>query len=409
MAKAIHWDDLELEHRLGAGQAGEVWRARLRHARNGFPENTPVAVKQYKSWVLEQPGQYERMIRELEVGRRINHPNLVQTITILRMPDGRPALIMPFYEGQTLEAYLQKHRDAGTFPPVPEALSIVGKLAGAICALHDNGAIHRDVKPANIQLTERGPILMDFGVVRSVDFPEQTTAREFLGTIRYADPDYLFHGRVSHETDLYGLAALGYELFTGNQFVSDESHWASLVVEKSSRSPRELTRDEFHDICARCNLREADFVRLVCRDMLQKTIDLRNLESAVARELWTGPFRYGKDGFQSGHGTAVFPEGSADVPVGCSDHSEKETAVEDVANHLKTMLSEDEYKRLIALLTENYANVEGFRLSPRTEGRHLTACPRHALVMGHNLDVFHNWVFWFPRAVRIAYRNGLLT
>jgi hypothetical protein len=52
---------------------------------------SPVAVKCYKSWVLEEPGQYERIIRELESGRRIQHPNLVKTLSIIKDPDGKPA------------------------------------------------------------------------------------------------------------------------------------------------------------------------------------------------------------------------------------------------------------------------------------------------------------------------------
>lgn len=407
MPKAIHWDDLEIQERLGAGQAGEVWRARLLSSRAGISRDTLLAIKQYKGWVLEQPGTYERIIRELEIGRRLRHPNLVETITMLRMPDGRPALVMKFYEGETLDIYIQRHRDSGTTAPIEEALSIVGQLAGAISTLHENGTIHRDVKPANIQLTEDGPVLMDFGVVRNEDFPEQTTAMEFLGTIRYADPDYLFHGKVSNNIDLYGLAGIAYELFTGNSFISNKTHWASLVAEKFNHSPKALHYKEVQDIYLRSNPLEADFARYICKGLLRKEISLPHLESAVNAKTWTNPFRYGKEGFESENGTSVFPEfGEAQ---NCTEHIAREVSIEYVANHIKQSLTKEEYGILMTMLSENYGNVDGFVIRPQSLGRRLSTCPRHALVMGLNDEIhYDNWVFWFPKAVRIAYRNGLL-
>ena len=65
MASSLVWNDLELIERLGEGQAGAVWKARLRRAFRGHAAGDLVAVKRYKRWVLEQPGQLERIYREL--------------------------------------------------------------------------------------------------------------------------------------------------------------------------------------------------------------------------------------------------------------------------------------------------------------------------------------------------------
>ena len=100
--KSLGWSSLELLNVIGSGQAGVVWRAKLKHAYQDLPLHSLVAVKVYKQWVLEEPGQFERIVRELELGRRVEHPNVVRTISIVADPSGRPALVMPYYEGESL-------------------------------------------------------------------------------------------------------------------------------------------------------------------------------------------------------------------------------------------------------------------------------------------------------------------
>lgn len=261
MTKAIQWSDLELIKVLGEGQAGKVWLAKLNCQYKDFSIGSSVAVKCYKNWVLEKPGQYERIFRELGLGRKIQHPNLVKTLSIIVDPDGKPVLVMAYYAGETLESYLEKFRrkkDSIDLDKLKEALAsgetlgsylddvwrkenhidldfafkIVGELASAISAIHQAGAIHRDIKPANIILSDRRPVLMDFGVITSKDFPEQTTSGEFLGTIRYAAPEYLFDGNYSPNIDVYSLGIIAFELFGEEQFLSEEAQWARLVVKK---------------------------------------------------------------------------------------------------------------------------------------------------------------------------------
>ena len=151
-----------------------------------------VAIKRYNSWVIDEPGQLERIFRELETGRKIIHPNLVNMVGIIADDVGRPALVMRHYEGESLQKMLERHRLENEPVDNDVALAVLGGLAGALGALHLNGVVHRDVKPANVLLTAQGPVLMDLGVVTSRDFGQMTTTPEFLGTIRYAAPEYLF-------------------------------------------------------------------------------------------------------------------------------------------------------------------------------------------------------------------------
>src|SRR5205085_11064570 len=113
---------------------------------------------------------------------------------------------------------------------------IIGSLAAALHELHTAGAIHRDVKPANVILSKFGPILMDLGVVASRDFPEQTHTGSFLGTIRYGAPEYLFGEEYDWRIDVFGLGAIAYELFANRAFLESETHWARLIAMKRART-----------------------------------------------------------------------------------------------------------------------------------------------------------------------------
>ena len=233
MARSIQWHDLELIKKLGEGQAGAVWLAKLMKSFQDLPSDSFVAIKIYKSWVLEEGGQFERIIRELEIGRSVAHPKLIKTYSLIRDDKGNPALVMAYYSGETVDQYLQRLRNEKQYPDTETAFRIIGGLASVLNTLHSSGIIHRDVKPSNIILDNSDPILMDLGVIRSHDFPEQTTTGAFLGTIRYAAPEYLFGDAYDSGVDVYSLGAITYELFVGKMFLSEEKQWARLIVEKS--------------------------------------------------------------------------------------------------------------------------------------------------------------------------------
>jgi serine/threonine protein kinase len=101
MKSAISWSDLESVAEIGGGQAGVVMKARVRTRRGDLQVGDWVAVKRYRPWCLEQPGQMERIFRELEAGRRISHPALVRTLAVIADDAGRPVLLMKYYEGET--------------------------------------------------------------------------------------------------------------------------------------------------------------------------------------------------------------------------------------------------------------------------------------------------------------------
>jgi eukaryotic-like serine/threonine-protein kinase len=101
----------------------------------------------------------------LKAGSAIENANLVRTVGLASMDDGLPALVMQYYEGETLEGYLKSRRTPRQPTAFKFAFHVIGAIAAsALAALHEQGIIHRDVKPANIVIEKTGiPILMDLG------------------------------------------------------------------------------------------------------------------------------------------------------------------------------------------------------------------------------------------------------
>src|SRR5882757_6343733 len=121
-----------------------------------------VAVKVLSSDL--DPDNVDRFMREQRaMGRLSGHPHIVQILEVGKTASGRPFIVMPYHAKDSLEALIRKHGPLDW----SEALSICVKLAGALDAAHQVGTLHRDVKPANILLTDYGePQLTDFGIAR---------------------------------------------------------------------------------------------------------------------------------------------------------------------------------------------------------------------------------------------------
>jgi serine/threonine protein kinase len=348
MAKAIAWFDLELIRMLGEGQAGKVWLAKLKHPLNDIPAGSSVAIKCYKSWVLEEPGQFERIIRELELGRKIIHPNLVKTLSIIRDPEGRPALVMNYYDGETLESYLENRRNRKVHTNLDFAFTIIGNLASAISTVHQAGAIHRDVKPANIILSDGLPILMDLGVVSSKDFPEQTTSGAFLGTIRYAAPEYLFGEGYNSSIDVYALGAIAYEFFKNEPFPSKETQWARLIVEKNKHE----IRLDYRGLERRYGLNTTEFIRFILGRTLAKVekrvIDLNYLSEVIRSRLWERPFYVDND---------KLVEGEPKVRALRGKDKDSQSNLRDVMDDLRNVLTNEDIAFLRQLLKKDYYGI----------------------------------------------------
>ena len=205
-----------LEGKLGEGGIGVVYRASHAMLRR------PTAIKMLRP---EMAGEdtLRRFEREVQLTASLSYPSTVAIFDYGRTPQGVFYYAMEYLDGLNLE---QLVRQDGPQSPA-RVVHILRQVCGALAEAHDVGLIHRDVKPANVILSERGGIpdvakVVDFGLVKSFETAgspgdvEVTSANVLVGTPLYMSPeaiggDVALDGR----SDLYALGAVGYFLLTG--------------------------------------------------------------------------------------------------------------------------------------------------------------------------------------------------
>lgn len=154
-----------------------------------------------------------RMLREAQLGAGLTHPALV-TILDTIVEDTNLIIVMEYVDGETLAARLGK----GRLPP-EEALAVLRPVAAALDHAHGHGIVHRDVKPANVLLGERGAVkLADLSVALTEDEVSRITRDgSVIGSLPYMAPEQLEPGRATSSADVYALAAIAFEALSGKR------------------------------------------------------------------------------------------------------------------------------------------------------------------------------------------------
>jgi serine/threonine-protein kinase len=167
---------------------------------------------------VEEREEYEaRFFQEAKAAARLNHPALI-TIYDFGEEDDLAYMAMELLDGTELGERLAKQP-----PTVREAVAIAEQVAEGLAFAHDNGVVHRDIKPGNIMLLPRGRAkIMDFGVARLKvsDLKTQTGTR--LGTPKYMSPEQVGGRAVDHRSDIFSLGIVLYEMLTGAQLFRGE-------------------------------------------------------------------------------------------------------------------------------------------------------------------------------------------
>jgi eukaryotic-like serine/threonine-protein kinase len=212
--------------KLGGGGMGVVYKA----------EDTNlgrfVALKFLPEHLSSDPHSLERFRREAWAASALNHPNIC-TIYEIGKENDQPFISMEYLEGQTL-----KHRIAGKPLPMQLALDFGIQIAEALAAAHAKGILHRDIKPTNIFVTQRGQLkLLDFGLAKlapplrrrvaaaensglpTVDMDEDhlTSSGAPIGTLPYMSPEQLRALPLDERSDIYAVGTVLYEMATGQR------------------------------------------------------------------------------------------------------------------------------------------------------------------------------------------------
>jgi serine/threonine protein kinase/Tol biopolymer transport system component len=201
-------DRYEIEREIGAGGMATVYLARdIRHDRH-------VALKLLNPDLGAVLG-VERFLAEIRVTANLQHPNLLPLFDS-GAADGLLFYVMPFVEGESLRARLEREKQL----PIDEAIRISVAIANALDYAHSHGVIHRDLKPENLLLQAGQPVIADFGIALAVSKAggnRITQTGLSLGTPQYMSPEQATGDRViDGRSDIYSLGAVTYEMLTGD-------------------------------------------------------------------------------------------------------------------------------------------------------------------------------------------------
>ena len=175
-----------------------------------------------------------RFEREFQSLRRVNHPGVARVLDFVRT-DELDLLVLELIEGETLKARLQRGATE-----IAEALGIVHRLIDAVEVCHRSGVIHRDLKPSNVIVHPvRGPVIVDFGSAWFSSALTLTRTGAVIGSPRYMAPELLQRGHADARADVYGMAAILYEMLAGRPARADAT-LAELAVDERRLWPETL-------------------------------------------------------------------------------------------------------------------------------------------------------------------------
>jgi serine/threonine-protein kinase len=174
----------------------------------------------------------ERFEREAQVLARLNHPNVIRLLNFYNLPHGC-FIVLEFPEGETLEQILAQRGPV----PMGQACSWLIQILGALEYAHQQGVVHRDVKPANIIISAAGvPKLLDFGLAHVSEAPRLTMQGLTLGTVAYMSREQLFGKKVDGRTDVYAVGVTLFELLT-RRLPFEEPDERKLVLKITKQDP----------------------------------------------------------------------------------------------------------------------------------------------------------------------------
>lgn len=293
------WVQLKFIRVIGAGGMGQVLEA----ASDDLPGQR-FAVKVVAAEHAKDPRTVARFFGEARAAGAIDDPNIVMVYGTGRTDDGRPALVMPYIDGQSLADMCD---ELGTLP-LDAAGKILLQLASALRAAHSAGIVHRDIKPQNVMVMARRwgrewfVILVDFGICKFHDVELagdiHTMTNQYIGTPGYSAPEQILGKPVTAKTDIYALGVLAYRILCGRTPYIGDSNMAVMTQQCDANAsfpePQYWRSDiprEWNDLTMLCLERDparrptaSEFGRWIAAGMKNGASMLTSLAPQIAAE-----------------------------------------------------------------------------------------------------------------------------
>ena len=232
-----------LEEKIGSGGMAFIYRAR------DLQTKQTVAIKVLREEYTKDTEFVSRFDREAKAMQRVRHNNIVEVYAVGN-DYGIPYIVMEYIDGPTLKDILRMRGKL----PVRQCIQIMLNLCEAIQTAHDNGVIHRDLKPHNILVTPEGEVkITDFGIAKFVGSSTMTMESDnVLGSVHYIAPEQASGGETDEKTDVYSLGIAMYEMLTGRlPFEGDTTVSVAIKhIQESVPSPQSKNPEISHSLSA---------------------------------------------------------------------------------------------------------------------------------------------------------------
>jgi serine/threonine-protein kinase len=268
-----------LVDKLGQGSMGVVYKA--------YDEmlDRYVALKTMVSDMTTDTELRKRFYQEARLAAKIAHPYII-TIFDLGEVDGQIYIAMELLEGEDLKTFIKEERPLS----MEQKVDWMIQLAEAFSFAHNEGIIHRDIKPGNIHIRANGDlVVMDFGIARAAS-SDITRAGAIIGTPEYISPEQILAIKVDHRADIFSLGLVFYEILTRTHPFRSANLPATIhrVLNENPTPPNQIDPTmpkRLNDLVMKAMEKDARDRFQNCKELLQELLDCREEFSRQARTL----------------------------------------------------------------------------------------------------------------------------